>query len=101
MIEIQWQDGHDSVFDFDFLRRNCPCALCAGEAGIPGTVDEHTVFASEQTALAEMRPVGNYGMSLTWQDGHAEGIYSFEMLRAACLCRECDTRRRAERHTHD
>jgi hypothetical protein len=27
-MRILWQDGHESVYPFDLLRRECPCALC-------------------------------------------------------------------------
>lgn len=26
--------------------------------------------------------VGNYGITISWSDGHSTGIYSFEYLRA-------------------
>lgn len=97
VIEILWSDGHNSTYDFDYLRWNCPCAFCHGEGGIPGVVNENTVFTPEQTTLVEMAPVGNYAMSLTWADGHSQGIYTFEALRLTCPCRECDARRKSER----
>ncbi|MBI2002705.1 MAG: DUF971 domain-containing protein, partial [candidate division NC10 bacterium] len=30
-VHIRWQDGHESVYGFDLLRRECPCALCNDE----------------------------------------------------------------------
>ncbi len=27
-VHIWWQDGHESVYSFDWLRKECPCALC-------------------------------------------------------------------------
>ena len=42
-IQIAWSDGHDSgIFNFRDLRRNCPCATCAGireRGGLPGESD--------------------------------------------------------------
>jgi DUF971 family protein len=29
----------------------------------------------------EILPVGNYGISIRWSDGHDTGIYTFERLR--------------------
>jgi len=31
--------------------------------------------------LSGMAPVGNYGFSITFSDGHDTGIYAFELLR--------------------
>ncbi len=28
-MRIRWQNGHESVYSFDLLRKQCPCALCA------------------------------------------------------------------------
>ena len=98
MIEILWSDGHHSTYDFDYLRWNCPCALCRGEGGTPGTVDVNTVFTPEQTTLVDMAPVGNYAMVLTWADGHSQGIYPFDSLRLICPCRECDVKRKVARN---
>jgi len=38
---------------------------------------------------ADLEPVGNYALRFTWGDGHNTGIYSFDLLRSLCPCREC------------
>ena len=35
-LDIIWQDGHATRYDFSPLRWLCPCAHCRGEAGQPG-----------------------------------------------------------------
>jgi DUF971 family protein len=90
---ISWSDGHESAHDYEALRRACPCALCAGEGGQKGVVDEDTQFSAEQTTIYELQPVGRYGLTPIWGDGHHTGIYTYERLRASCECDEC----RAER----
>lgn len=92
-LVISWTDGHESVHPYDALRHDCPCALCAGEGGLKGSVDEHTQFSAQQTTIYELQPVGRYGLTPTWGDGHHTGIYTYERLRASCACDEC----RAER----
>ncbi len=92
VVEITWLDGHRSTYDFEYLRWNCPCASCRGEGGQPGTLATTTELTPEQTSLVDMGPVGNYAMSLTWQDGHSTGIYTFEYLRRICPCAECRSR---------
>lgn len=93
VVEITWLDGHRSVYDFEYLRWSCPCATCQGEGGQPGVLESTAALTPEQTALVDMGPVGNYAMSLVWEDGHSSGIYTFEYLRRLCPCEECQARR--------
>lgn len=86
---ISWSDGHESVHPYADLRRACPCAWCAGEGGQPGTVDERTEFSEQQTTIYEVVPVGRYGLTPVWGDGHRTGIFTYERLRAMCACDEC------------
>jgi DUF971 family protein len=86
---IRWTDEHESVHGYEALRRDCPCAFCAGEGGQRGSVDEHTQFSADQTTIYELQPVGRYGLTPVWGDGHHTGIYTYERLRATCECGEC------------
>lgn len=89
VLEIVWEDGHKVVHDWEYLRWQCPCAVCRGEGGLPGMLDHVAELTSEQTTLEGMEHVGHYGIVLHWADGHATGIYSFEYLRRLCRCPEC------------
>jgi len=83
--EIDWADGHRSVYPHAILRGYCPCAGCQGHTG-----DIHFVQPSDaQQELDEIEVVGGYAISLKWFDGHASGIYSFKYLRALCHCPVC------------
>ena len=93
VVTIEWADGHRSQFDSPTLRLLCPCAFCQGEAGRPGWLDTNPTLTSTQTALVDLRLVGQYAMAPTWADGHDTGYYPFEMLRAHCPCAECAARR--------
>ena len=88
-LYITWSDGHESKHPYEPLRRACPCAWCAGEGGQKGSVDAGTVFSDQQTTLYEIVPVGRYGLTPVWGDGHRTGIYTYEWLRALCQCDEC------------
>lgn len=94
---IDWSDGHESIHPYEALRRGCPCAWCAGEGSQKGSVDEATVFTKQQTTLYELQPVGRYGLTPVWGDGHHTGIYTYERLRATCECPECLAARGASR----
>ena len=84
-LEIDWQDGKQSVYTISLLRTMCPCAQCktvrqesAGKKSLltilPGN------YSSPLSAVsAEL--VGNYALKIEWSDGHGSGIYSFQFLR--------------------
>ena len=83
-LRIRWDDGHDSVYTFALLRSRCPCASCSTQPRRhPG------LMMSGATTPTGLEPVGRYAIQITWQDGHANGIYSFDDLRAMCPCAVC------------
>ncbi len=92
-VEIDWADGHRTVYDFEALRWLCPCAYCRGEAGTPGWLDTDPTLSDEQTKLVDVQLVGQYAIQPTWGDGHHTGYYAFEMLREHCPCAEHSSQR--------
>jgi len=83
VFEVSWDDGALSEYGWEEMRRACPCAYCSGEGGRQGTVNPATRFSEEQSAMKEVHPVGRYGLTPVWGDGHDLGIYTFKMLRRA------------------
>ena len=83
VLRVTWDDGNVSEYAWEPLRRTCMCAYCHGEGAYKGEVDENTTFSEEQTTLKEVFPVGRYGLTPSWGDGHDTGIYTFKMLRRA------------------
>lgn len=86
-LGVVWSDDHESYYPGHDLRCACACAMC---------VDEHTgrkVLEDQgvprDVRPLEVHPVGNYGMSVRWSDGHATGIYTFDRLRKLCPCGKC------------
>ena len=92
---IIWSDGHETVHPYELLRRACPCAWCAGEGGQKGSVDDTTEFTTQQTTLYELQPVGRYGLTPVWGDGHHTGIFTYERLRLLCQCEQCRAARQS------
>lgn len=97
-IVIEWGDGHRSLYSFRFLRDACPCANCvalrAMEDRWPGEPKqlkegELLPILRPVSKLERVEPVRNYAIRLHWEDGHAEGNYSWEFLRDICPCAEC------------
>jgi DUF971 family protein len=83
--EIDWADGHRSVYPHAVLRGYCPCAGCQGHSG--GVRMLETSDAEQE--LDDIASVGGYAFSLKWFDGHQSGIYSFRFLRSLCQCHAC------------
>jgi len=95
-VEITWSDGHASHYDFAYLREECPCATCNDErirknalAGAgPASAAALPMFKPKVRAQAATT-VGNYAIQITFTDGHATGIFSYDHLRSICPCAEC------------
>jgi DUF971 family protein len=83
VFRVQWDDGQLTEYEWDGLRRACPCAYCSGEGSFAGNVNAATKFSDAQTTLKEVYAVGRYGLTPEWADGHDTGIYTFRMLRRA------------------
>jgi DUF971 family protein len=95
-VDITWADGHESHFDFPYLRDNCPCATCNDERG------KKQAFAGSSPAPSAVLPmfkpkpraqsatqVGNYAIQINFNDGHSTGIFSYDYLRSMCPCPAC------------
>jgi DUF971 family protein len=109
-VDITWADGHASHFEFEYLREWCPCASCDDErrkkqnatvpasptpGTLPGMGAALPMFKPKPRAVAAL-PVGNYAIQITFNDGHATGIYSFDYLRHICPCNACAREFRSE-----
>jgi len=81
-LAIVWNDGIESYFNLEFLRRACPCAACGGEPDALGKVVRPKVtYSPESFQLTGFDIVGGYALQPRWADGHSTGIYSFTYLR--------------------
>lgn len=79
-VTMTFLDGHVAHFDLLSLRQGCPCATCRGlrdqgEAVWPRP-GSPTPLRIDHAALH-----GAWGLAITWNDGHATGIFPFESLR--------------------
>jgi DUF971 family protein len=81
-LGIVWNDGTESFFALETLRRVCPCAACGGEPDVLGNVSRpHVSYSDKSFQLAGFDLVGGYALQPRWADGHNTGIYSFTYLR--------------------
>jgi DUF971 family protein len=79
-LHIIWDDASESMLMLANLRKSCPCANCIAERNSqPSTFIP--IYSSVQLTLAEIKPIGNYAIQLTWKDGHNTGIYTYDKLK--------------------
>jgi DUF971 family protein len=89
-LAIEWSDGHHSIYAWQHLRNNCPCAGCREERLKPA--DPFRILKpSELGPLrpVSITPVGYYAYKITWSDGHDTGLFTLEHLRELCQCPAC------------
>jgi DUF971 family protein len=81
-LAIKWEDGTESYFTLETMRRHCPCASCHGEADILGNVYKgpDKPFSPNAFKLSRLNNVGGYAVNPVWGDGHQTGIYSYDYL---------------------
>jgi len=94
---MSWDDGHAGPVSLRRLRDACPCAGCMGETVLlrtytPPPKDTRTPGRYDLKAAAA---VGHYALQFRWGDGHGEGIFTWELLRALCECPSCSAARTA------
>jgi DUF971 family protein len=80
-LTVTWADGSASTFGLEELRINCPCAECRGLR------EQHRpvwpkIGAPQPLAGVSAELVGAWGLTITWNDGHSTGIFSWGLLRA-------------------
>ncbi len=96
-VAIDWNDGHQSAWNFAWLRHACPCATCHEEReksgrkpGVPKPKAQALLMMYEAPPRpVEVTPVGKYAIKFKWNDGHEAGIYSWDYLRRVCQCDVC------------
>lgn len=92
VMTIQWGDGHRSIYPFDLLRKECPCAVCR-ESRTAAAADPFKVVTSAvrpgQVSVTDAEKVGWYALRFVWNDTHDTGIYSYDYLRSICPCEVC------------
>lgn len=93
-LAVVWSDGHESYYRLEQLRRDCPCAYCAGEPDLFGRIHRGKVERLTPAAfeVRDVELIGNYGLQPNWMDGHTFGIWTWDRLRANCGCNACRVR---------
>jgi DUF971 family protein len=94
LLAVVWDDGHESYYPLEALRRACPCAACSGEPDLFGRMSAGPParYTPASFQLQSIIPIGNYALQPNWMDGHTYGMWTHESLRAFCSCGSCGTK---------
>ena len=76
VLEIEFGDGKQFRIPFELMRIYSPSAEVQGHG--PG--QEVLQTGKRNVELADLKPVGNYGVQPTFSDGHDTGIFSWDYL---------------------
>jgi len=76
ILEVSFDNGETFKLPCEYLRVYTPSAEALGHA--PG--QEILQTGKENVNITQIKPIGNYGISPTFSDGHNSGIYSWDML---------------------
>jgi DUF971 family protein len=79
-VTLTWADGTTSRFGLEELREHCPCAECRNRRDRDLPVWP-LASSPQPLRIVDAELVGAWGIGFTWNDGHATGIYSWELLR--------------------
>jgi len=82
-LAIRWEDHSETFISLERLRRACPCAGCKGEVDVMGQLHKgpEIALAPASFRLQKITSVGGYAVQPLWGDGHAFGLYPFDLLR--------------------
>jgi ATP-binding protein involved in chromosome partitioning len=78
-LSLLWEDGQRYDLDVRDVRLACRCALCVEETSGRPLLNPASV--RPDIAPRTITSVGNYAITVAWNDGHSTGIYSFAQLR--------------------
>lgn len=78
MLEVSFDSGETFRLPCEYLRVESPSAEVQGHG--PG--QKVLVTGKREVNIDAIEPVGNYGVLLRFSDGHASGIYSWDLLHA-------------------
>ena len=96
-VMIVWEDGHESIYLYEDLRQQCPCATCrqlrknSKDGKLPFKRKIPLQIKQANIKPIDIEPVGHYAYKFHWNDKRDTGIYTFDFLRDMCSCEECSS----------
>ncbi|MBP9721734.1 MAG: P-loop NTPase [Gammaproteobacteria bacterium] len=71
---VDLKNNHVKTMQSYDLRLNCPCALCKEEFSGRSIINKNII--PKDISIINIHNVGNYGLRITFSDGHNTGIYN-------------------------
>ncbi len=78
-VKLKFIDGRELSSRIYDLRMNCQCALCVSEVTGKRLIDPSKIPAD--ISIKEILPLGNYAVGITFSDGHASGIFPYNLFK--------------------
>jgi len=82
-VTIRFEDGKECTFGLEELRMACPCAGCRSSRD-RDVAPWPTPRSPLPLTISTAKFVGAWGLAITWNDGHATGIYPWTSMREWC-----------------
>jgi DUF971 family protein len=76
ILEVAFGDDARFLLPCEYLRVFSPSAEVRGHGAGPSVL----VTGKEQVNIIAIEPIGNYAVKLVFDDGHATGLYSWDVL---------------------
>ena len=76
VLEVSYADGGRYSLPLEYLRVYSPSAEVRGHGG----GEPQLVPGKREVNVERVEPVGNYAVRLVFDDGHASGLYSWDIL---------------------
>ena len=76
VLTLRFDDGEHYELSSEFLRVHSPSAEVRGHSADQAVLQ----VGKEQVKIVELKPVGNYGLSPLFSDGHDSGIFTWQEL---------------------
>ena len=83
-LALKLPDSSELLIDLKKIRMACPCARCGGEKDVFGNIykiDGGRPLLKKSFKIKFLKLVGNYAIKVFWEDGHSNGIYTFDLLK--------------------
>ncbi|BCE02465.1 gamma-butyrobetaine hydroxylase-like domain-containing protein [Marinicellulosiphila megalodicopiae] len=75
-MALIYKDQAPAYLSFEFLRVHSPSAEVRGH----GVGQETLQVGKKDVLISQVEPSGNYGIKISFSDGHDSGIFSWEYL---------------------
>lgn len=77
LVEISFDDGSHYQLPCEYLRVFSPSAEVRGHT----KQSRKLVFGKKNVGIVNVEPVGSYAVKFIFDDGHATGLYTWEILQ--------------------